>query len=74
MELTMHAWLFHEHAFTISTNICKNEMINVMYGRTYTRTRRARDIRRAVARAANAGAEGAAVTTDMHQGHGAMGG
>jgi len=47
---------------------------DVMYGRTYTRTRRDRDIRRAAARAANAGAEGAAVTADMHQGHGAMGG
>ena len=27
MELTMRAWLFREHAFTISTNICNNEMI-----------------------------------------------
>jgi len=45
-----------------------------MYGQTYTRTHRARDIRRAATRAANAGTEGPAMTTDMQQGHGAIGG
>jgi hypothetical protein len=47
---------------------------DVMYGRPYTRTRRARDVRRAAARAETAETEGAAVTTDRHQGHGAIGG
>jgi hypothetical protein len=27
VDQTMRAWLFREHAFTISTNRCKNEMI-----------------------------------------------
>jgi hypothetical protein len=27
IHLTMLAWLFHEHAIVISTNICKNEII-----------------------------------------------
>jgi len=52
------------HLLSIVTNPCFTSVVYVMWGKTYTRRRRARDVRRAAERAGARGTAGSVVSAD----------